>query len=174
MPTGGKEASRSNLCLYRIICEAIQPEVPADLIGLVNTREAIDDLLEMHDTIDLVIPRGSNKLVSYIQSNTKIPVMGHADGICHLYVDEAADFDMAKSLMIDSKLDYPSACNAVECILVHSALAKDGRIVEVSIILDSPLSFFLSFFFDCLLDESTCFFFLPENYRLIGISLNKV
>lgn len=125
---GGKEAANSNVLLHSLIADAIQevaPEVGRDLIGLVTTRGEIDDLLKLHDVIDLVIPRGSNALVSYIQSNTKIPVLGHADGICHIYVDSAADMDKAIKLCVDSKVDYPAACNAVEKILVHVALVGD-------------------------------------------------
>lgn len=122
---GGKEAVLSNAILHRLIVDAIFGIVPAvgrDLIGLVTTRDDIDTLLKLHDTIDLVIPRGSNQLVSYIQSNTKIPVLGHADGICHIYVDSAADDSMARIICVDAKVDYPAACNAVEKILVHESL----------------------------------------------------
>ena len=78
---GGKEAMRSNVILHRVITEALAPDVPPEIIGLVTTREGIDDLLKLHSVIDLVIPRGSNALVQHIQNNTKIPVMGHADGV---------------------------------------------------------------------------------------------
>lgn len=125
---GGKEAANSNALLHSLIADAIQevaPGVGRDLIGLVTTRGEIDDLLKLHDVIDLVIPRGSNALVSYIQSNTKIPVLGHADGICHIYLDSAADMDKAIKLCVDSKVDYPAACNAVEKILVHDGLVGD-------------------------------------------------
>lgn len=122
---GGKEASRSNAILHKTIVDALSevaPSVGQDLIGLVTSRDEIDALLKLNDVIDLVIPRGSNQLVSYIQQNTKIPVLGHADGICHVYVDAAADDTMARSICVDSKVDYPAACNAVESILVHESL----------------------------------------------------
>lgn len=125
---GGKEASRSNAILHRLIVDAVAevaPSVGRNLIGLVTSRDEIDELLKLHDVIDLVIPRGSNQLVSYIQSHTKIPVLGHADGICHIYVDAAADMDKAKAICIDAKVDYPAACNSVEKILVHDSLAGD-------------------------------------------------
>lgn len=122
---GGKEASHSNAILHKVIVDAVAevaPSVGRDLIGLITSRDDIDALLKLHDTIDLVIPRGSNQLVSYIQSNTKIPVLGHADGICHIYVDAAADHDMSTSICVDAKIDYPAACNAVEKILIHKSL----------------------------------------------------
>ena len=84
---GGKEAARSNRTLHRVFVEAMGPEVPAGLVQLVETRDEIGDLLRHDDLIDLVIPRGSNALVKHIQAHTKIPVMGHADGICHIFVD---------------------------------------------------------------------------------------
>ena len=79
----------------------------------------IKKMLDMEGFIDLIIPRGSNKLVKFIQENTKIPVLGHASGICHIFVNKDADFDMAKNICIDAKTQYPTACNAVETILVH-------------------------------------------------------
>ena len=103
-------------------------QVGRDVISLITSRANVDELLKLNDVIDLVIPRGSNALVTHIQENTKIAVLGHADGICHIYVDPDCDIDMACKICIDSKIDYPSACNAVEKILVHEALAKDGRV----------------------------------------------
>ena len=125
---GGKEAARSNAILHSIIVDCVEKAAPAvgkGLIGLVTSRDEIDALLSLNDTIDLVIPRGSNQLVSYIQSNTKIPVLGHADGICHIYVDPTADDGMAQTICVDAKIDYPAACNAVEKILVHEQLKGD-------------------------------------------------
>lgn len=122
---GGKEAARSNAVLHRVITEAIGPLGP-DLISLVQTREEISDLLALDDVIDLVIPRGGNALVTHIQRNTRIPVLGHADGVCHMYVDEAADLDMALKLVVDAKADYPAACNAVEKVLLHASWVPRG------------------------------------------------
>ncbi|XP_050387828.1 delta-1-pyrroline-5-carboxylate synthase [Argentina anserina] len=119
---GGKEAKRSNAILHKVITEAIPESVGGKLIGLVTSREEIPDLLKLDDVIDLVIPRGSNKLVSQIKNSTKIPVLGHADGICHLYVDKSANMDMAKQIVLDAKIDYPAACNAMETLLVHKDL----------------------------------------------------
>ena len=124
---GGKEARHSNAMLHRIITEAIADSVSPAVIGLVQTREQIADLLTLDDVIDLVIPRGSNELVQMIQANTRIPVMGHADGVCHIYIDESASFELAVEIINDAKLDYPAACNAVETLLVHDAwLAAHG------------------------------------------------
>ncbi|KAL3155983.1 Delta-1-pyrroline-5-carboxylate synthase [Trebouxia sp. C0010 RCD-2024] len=131
---GGKEAARSNACLHKIITDTIaqeQPEVGRDVISLITSRANVDELLKLNDVIDLVIPRGSNALVTHIQQNTKIAVLGHADGICHIYVDPDCDIDMACKICIDSKIDYPAACNAVEKILVHEDLAKDGRLYKL-------------------------------------------
>ena len=107
---------------------SLRLQVGQDLISLITTREGVDELLKLDDVIDLVIPRGSNALVSHIQHNTRIAVLGHADGICHIYVDPDSSVDMACCIIVDAKLDYPAACNAVEKVLVHSALARDGRV----------------------------------------------
>jgi delta-1-pyrroline-5-carboxylate synthetase len=115
---GGKEATRSNRVLHRVLREAIAP-LPASCVELVETRTQIAELLELDELIDLVIPRGSNSLVRHIQGSTRIPVLGHADGVCHVYVDAAADLEQAIPLVVDSKCDYPAACNAMETLLVH-------------------------------------------------------
>ena len=97
-------------------------EVPNSSIQLLKTRDVIPDLLALDRYIDLVIPRGSNDLVTYIKNNTKIPVLGHADGICSIYVHADADKDMAVKIILDAKLGYPAACNAVETLLVDEAV----------------------------------------------------
>ncbi len=121
---GGREAQRSNVVLHQVITEALAPEVPARTIGLVTSREDVAELLALDDVIDLVIPRGSNALVRHIQGNTRIPVLGHADGVCHVYIDAAADLKMARAIIHDSKTDYPAACNAMETLLVHRSLVE--------------------------------------------------
>ncbi|CAM8961922.1 hypothetical protein QQ045_003375 [Rhodiola kirilowii] len=121
---GGKEAKRSNAILHKVITSAIPDTVGEKLIGLVTSRDEIPDLLKLDDVIDLVIPRGSNKLVSQIKESTKIPVLGHADGICHVYVDKSADFLRAKQIVLDAKVDYPAACNAMETLLVHKDISS--------------------------------------------------
>ncbi|KAK4756057.1 hypothetical protein SAY87_009814 [Trapa incisa] len=123
---GGKEAKRSNAILHKVITEAIPESIGQKLIGLITSRDEIPDLLKLDDVIDLIIPRGSNKLVSEIKEATKIPVLGHSDGICHLYVDKSASIDMARRIILDAKVDYPAACNAMETLLVHKDLV-DGN-----------------------------------------------
>ena len=113
---GGREARHSNRALHRVVTEALDL---GPVVGLVETRADIADLLALDEVIDLVIPRGSNALVRHIQQNTRIPVLGHADGVCHVYVDAAADLDRAVEVVLDSKCDYPAACNAMETLLVH-------------------------------------------------------
>ncbi|XP_042384201.1 delta-1-pyrroline-5-carboxylate synthase 1-like [Zingiber officinale] len=119
---GGKEAMKSNAILHKVITEAIPDVVGEKLIGLITSREEIPDLLKLDDVIDLVIPRGSNKLVTQIKESTKIPVLGHSDGICHVYLDKSADMQMATRIVLDAKIDYPAACNAMETLLVHEDL----------------------------------------------------
>ncbi|CAH9091197.1 unnamed protein product [Cuscuta epithymum] len=128
---GGKEAKRSNAILHKVVTSAIPENVGERLIGLVTSREEIPELLKLDHVIDLVIPRGSNKLVSQIKASTKIPVLGHADGICHVYVDKSADLDIAKRIVLDAKTDYPAACNAMETLLVHTDLVKKGGLNDL-------------------------------------------
>ena len=117
---GGAEATHSNRALIDCMRRAVAKEgLPEDVIRGVEGREAARALLEHDELIDLVIPRGSGELVRAIQSSTRIPVLGHAEGICHLYLDAAADPEMARHVAVDGKCDYPSACNAVETLLVH-------------------------------------------------------
>ncbi len=123
---GGREARRSNRALHAVITEALAPDVPREVIGLVETRDEVGELLALDDVIDLVIPRGSTTMVRHIQQNTRIPVLGHAEGICHVYVDRAADLDRAARIAVDAKCDYPAACNAMETLLVHRDLVPAG------------------------------------------------
>jgi delta-1-pyrroline-5-carboxylate synthetase len=125
---GGKEASRSNVAIHGALVRAFAGKIPEETVGLVHTREDIASLLQLDDVIDLVVPRGSNQLVKHIQENTRIPVLGHADGVCHVYLDEEADMEMAVAIVEDSKLDYPAACNAMETLLVHRKLYESGAL----------------------------------------------
>ena len=117
---GGSEAKRTNRVLFDIIHEAgVSAGLPEGFTSLVEAREGIDALLGCHDKIDLIIPRGSNAFVQYIMNNSQIPVMGHADGICHVYVDKSADIQQAVRIITDAKTQYPAACNAAETLLIH-------------------------------------------------------
>jgi glutamate-5-semialdehyde dehydrogenase len=121
---GGSEASESNRVLYEIIREATE-ELPAGWAQLIEAHEEVDRLLELDEKVDLVMPRGSSEFVSYIQDNTQIPVLGHTEGVCHVYIDEAADLETAADIAVDAKIQYPAVCNAVETLLVHEAVAED-------------------------------------------------
>ncbi|MCY7383700.1 MAG: glutamate-5-semialdehyde dehydrogenase [Microcoleus sp. CAN_BIN18] len=121
---GGKEAVRSCEILTKVIRQALaETVVNPEVVQLLTTREETIELLKMDEYIDLIIPRGSNSFVQFVQNNTRIPVLGHADGICHLYVDKAADINKAVEIAVDAKTQYPAACNAIETMLVHSAIA---------------------------------------------------
>ncbi len=123
---GGSEALHSCQALMQAIHQGlVSVGIAPQVLELVTTRAEILEILHMDDLIDLIVPRGSNEFVRYIQSNTKIPVMGHADGICHLFVDEFADLAMAVAVSVDSKVQYPAACNAIETLLVHQAIAPE-------------------------------------------------
>ena len=123
---GGKEAFFTNQMLSSLILEAgVEFGLPKGWLGLLETRDHVDQMLKLEKMVDLIIPRGSNEFVRYIMDNTTIPVLGHADGICHLYIDRLADLKMAVDLSIDSKCQYVAVCNAVETLLVHEAIAKE-------------------------------------------------
>lgn len=123
---GGSEALHTNKILAEIIAEAsVKAGIPAGWLGLLETRSDVSAMLEQDEYIDLIIPRGSNAFVRHIMDNTRIPVMGHADGICHVYIDKDADIDMAVKITVDSKCQYVAVCNAAETLLVHKDIAKD-------------------------------------------------
>ncbi|WP_157147024.1 glutamate-5-semialdehyde dehydrogenase [Brachyspira pilosicoli] len=124
---GGAEGENTNKAIFNIINETLESieEFPKNSVNLVFTRDDIKELLSMDKYVDLIIPRGGNRLVQYIKSNTNIPVLGHADGICHLYIDESANQEKALKICLDSKSQYPSACNAVETILINKNIANE-------------------------------------------------
>nr|WP_255359080.1 glutamate-5-semialdehyde dehydrogenase [Haladaptatus sp. R4] len=121
---GGSEASHSNRVLFEIIREATD-EMPDGWAQLIEARADVDTLLGMDDAIDLLMPRGSSAFVEYIQDNTSIAVLGHTEGICHVYVDDEADLEMATEVAYDAKVQYPAVCNAVETLLVHEDVAVE-------------------------------------------------
>lgn len=142
---GGKESTESFSAISAVISEALEKtEVPNAAIQLVKTRDVIDELLQLDRYIDLVIPRGGNELVRYVKEHTRIPVLGHADGLCAVYLHEDADVDIAVKVVADSKCDYPAACNAAETLLVHEnvlgsvlpAVAEDLLARGVSLLCD--------------------------------------
>lgn len=121
---GGREAIRSCTTLVTAIRQGItNAGHDPNAVQLLTTREETNALLALDKYVDLIIPRGSNSFVQYVQANTRIPVLGHADGICHLYVDKAADIEQATSIAVDAKVSYPSACNAIETLLIHQDIA---------------------------------------------------
>ena len=121
---GGREALQSNRCIFGILMDSIRDIMPTEPFVMLETREDVDAILGLSDCIDLLIPRGSNAFVRYIQTNTSIPVLGHSSGICHVYVDKAADIAKAKDIVLDSKIQYPAACNAAETLLVNRSVAS--------------------------------------------------
>lgn len=124
---GGKEAINSCQALVKVIHQALsQTKVSPNTVQLLTTREEIKQLLELDQYVDLIIPRGSNAFVRYVQDNTRIPVLGHADGICHLYIDQFADLEQAVKITVDAKTHYPAACNAIETLLVHQEIANQA------------------------------------------------
>lgn len=121
---GGKETASTNKVLFTLIEQAaIQAGLPKGCLLQVSAHSEIDELLTCDDSVDLLIPRGSNAFVRYIMDHTKIPVMGHSDGVCHTYVDKAADMDLAIPILIDAKTQYTAACNSTETLLVHRDIA---------------------------------------------------
>ncbi len=142
---GGSEATNTNRILAEVISEATCGELvessdpasskdyaeakkaglPKGWLQLLETRQDVAEMLALDEYIDLIIPRGSNEFVHYIMDNTNIPVLGHAEGICHVYIDSYATLDMAVKIAVDSKCQYVAACNAAETLLVHSKIAKE-------------------------------------------------
>jgi len=129
---GGSEAKLTNEAIVIALKEGLSTtDVKPESISLLTTREESLSLLRLDGIVDLIIPRGSNELVRYIQDNTRIPVLGHADGICHLYIDSDVDLSQALAISIDSKCQYPAACNSVETLLLHKDIA--ASFLEIAI-----------------------------------------
>ncbi len=123
---GGSEAAHSNRIIFNVLVNAIEGTegMPAGAFVLMETREEVNEMLKLDDYINLIIPRGSNEFVKYIQDNTRIPVLGHSAGICHVYVDSDADMKKALDICYDAKVQYPAVCNAMETLLVHKDIAE--------------------------------------------------
>ena len=129
---GGKESKNTNKTILEIINNALSKikEFPENLLNQVFTRDDVGEMLKADKYIDLIIPRGGNSLVKYIKENTKIPVLGHADGICHIFIDESASFEIAEKVVIDAKTQYPSACNTVETLLIHKGFKQAKELLD--------------------------------------------
>jgi glutamate-5-semialdehyde dehydrogenase len=122
---GGAEAIETNRILVAIWRDALSafPDIPADSVVLFHTREDVALILTLHDEIDLIVPRGSNEFVRYVTEHSRIPVLGHGEGICHVYIHDDADLKKAFDVALDSKIQYPAVCNAMETLLVHKEIA---------------------------------------------------
>ncbi len=124
---GGSEAAQSNRVIFDVLVTAIESTdgMPQGAFELMETREEVNEMLKLDDHINLIIPRGSNEFVKYIQDNTRIPVLGHSSGICHVYVDSEADMKKAIDVCYDAKVQYPAVCNAMETLLVNKEIAEE-------------------------------------------------
>ncbi len=129
---GGKESINTNKAIMNVIQEALAKTegFPENVLTQVFTRDDVKNMLSMDKYIDLIIPRGGNNLVKFIKENTKIPVLGHADGICHIFIDASADLEKSKRVIIDAKTQYPSACNSVETILIHKDFKYETELLK--------------------------------------------
>ncbi len=133
---GGQEVEATNRVLFNCLQESLKLEgLPESSAALLVSRSDVAALLKADQYVDLIIPRGSNSLVSYIQSNTKIPVLGHAEGICHVYVDHSADIEQAIVVAVDAKCDYPEACNSMETLLLDRALPTEKQLAILTALL---------------------------------------
>ncbi len=123
---GGSEANHTNIALVEALKDGLKnSKISEDSICLLTNRKDSMAMLNLEKDINLIIPRGSNELVKFIQANTRIPVLGHADGICHIYIDKEVDIDLAIKVSLDSKVQYSAACNAIETLLIHDDIAKE-------------------------------------------------
>ncbi len=124
---GGKEASESNACLFGILDQVLREftDLPDGTVNLLQSREAVSEIVQQNDCLDLIIPRGSNALVQHIQQHSRVPVLAHADGICHVYWDQAASLSKAMEIIIDAKTEYPAVCNAMETLLIHEQIPEN-------------------------------------------------
>lgn len=140
---GGKESKNTNKAILGIINSALDEieGFPKNVLNQVFSRDDVGEMLKCDKYINLIIPRGGNSLVKFIKENTKIPVLGHADGICHIFVDESADLAMAEKVIVDAKTQYPSACNSVETLLIHENFAKKDELLAALQLAEIKLEF---------------------------------
>lgn len=144
MLKGGSEAAHTNDALASTLQTALAsvPGYPAQALQLIHTREESAEMLALDQYFDLIIPRGGNGLIAYVKANTKIPVLGHADGVCHIYVAASADLEMACRICVDAKTQYPSACNAVETLLLDERWPEKNKKALLETLLKNGVSLF--------------------------------
>ena len=144
MLKGGSEAAHTNDALASTLQTALAsvPGYPAQALQLIHTREESAEMLALDQYFDLIIPRGGNELIAYVKANTKIPVLGHADGVCHIYVAASADLEMACRICVDAKTQYPSACNAVETLLLDERWPEKNKKALLETLLKNGVSLF--------------------------------
>ncbi len=140
---GGKESKNTNRTILGIINSALEKVdgFPKNVLNQVFSRDDVAEMLKCDKYINLIIPRGGNSLVKFIKENTKIPVLGHADGICHIFVDESADLEMAEKVIVDAKTQYPSACNSVETLLIHENFTEKDKLLAALQLAEIKLEF---------------------------------
>lgn len=140
---GGKESKNTNRTILGIINSALEKVegFPKNALNQVFSRDDVAEMLKCDRYINLIIPRGGNSLVKFIKENTKIPVLGHADGICHIFVDESADLEMAEKIVVDAKTQYPSACNSVETLLIHENFSEKDKLLAALQLAEIKLEF---------------------------------
>lgn len=140
---GGKESKNTNRTILSVINSALEHVVdfPKNVLNQVFSRDDVAEMLKCDKYINLIIPRGGNSLVRFIKENTKIPVLGHADGICHIFVDESADLSMAEKVVTDAKTQYPSACNSVETLLIHEKFPHSDKLLAALQLAEIKLEF---------------------------------
>ncbi|MFA5698417.1 MAG: glutamate-5-semialdehyde dehydrogenase [Sphaerochaeta sp.] len=138
---GGSEAKRTNLALVESIKKSSEHSpIGSAYVAILESHSDVAQMLQMNDDIDLLIPRGSNEFVTYVMANTSIPVLGHSDGICHLYIDKSADLEKALPIIIDAKTQYPAACNTIETLLIHRSLAPSFLLKVATALKDSGVT----------------------------------
>ncbi len=140
---GGKESKNTNRTILEIINSALEKVegFPGNVLNQVFSRDDVAEMLKCDKYINLIIPRGGNSLVKFIKENTKIPVLGHADGICHIFIDESADLAMAEKVVVDAKTQYPSACNSVETLLIHEKFPEKDKLLAALQLAEIKLEF---------------------------------
>lgn len=174
---GGKESENTFRVMTELLQQALaRTAIPHSALQMISSREQVAELLRLDEYIDMVIPRGSKELVRNIKRATSIPVLGHADGLCSMYIDSEANPDMAGPIAVDSKTDYPAACNAIETVLIHSAAVEKCLVHVVSALLDAKVkvkaeSNLYNFLLEKLPGETDIVEATPEDFNTEFLSL---